>query len=182
MERIRKSIITNFKDVDSKIETASLFKIVAFLDVTFNIRKHIFKPPIKNNRNLTISNIIQPKRLFLATQKWIKKVLKEISYENIEVWLIKIKEKKNQNKNRETTWFNLLCNKNVSTRKVLEWTLQKWTLQKSSCMYYINTFQNQLMSTKALLERMWKQDLHVQEIWRVSLITTRNNPQRKKLL
>ena len=85
MERSRKSIITNFKDVDSKIETVSLFKIVAFLDVTFNIRKHIFKPPIKNNRNLTISNIIQPKRLFLATQKWIKKVLKEISYENIEV-------------------------------------------------------------------------------------------------
>ena len=85
MERSRKSIITNFKDVDSKIETVSLFKIVAFLDVTFNIRKHIFKLPIKNNRNLTISNIIQPKRLFLATQKWIKKVLKEISYENIEV-------------------------------------------------------------------------------------------------
>ena len=85
MERSRKSIITNFKDVDSKIETVSLFKIVAFLDVTFNIPKHIFKSLIKNNRNLIISNIIQPKRVFLAIQKWIKKVLKEISYENIEV-------------------------------------------------------------------------------------------------
>ena len=67
IEEIKKSTIKNFNEVYFEIEITSLFKIVAFSDVTFNIRKHIFKPSAKIIKTLPSLNKIHPKRLFLTT-------------------------------------------------------------------------------------------------------------------
>lgn len=67
IEETKKSVMKSFNDVYFEIEIISLFTIVAFSDVTFNIRKPSSNHLPKIIKTLPSLNKIHPKRLFLTT-------------------------------------------------------------------------------------------------------------------
>ena len=81
-DRIRKEVITIFKEIDFKIEIKTNLKVVDFLDITFNLFSGIYKPYRKPNDTLLYVNISSNhlpqiiKQLPISTAKTSQKFIK----------------------------------------------------------------------------------------------------------
>ena len=138
MERIRKSVIKIFKNVDFKIEVKSNLKIVHFLDVTFNLSDECYSPYKKPNDNLLYVNtslnhppqIIKMlpssvnerlsknssnETIFNISKVDYEKALKESGFKSVDLKYAKTTEKRYHNRNRSMICFNPSFNKDVST-------------------------------------------------------------------
>ena len=58
-DRVRKKIISNFKNIDFKIEIATYLTEVDFLDVTFNLENNPYRPYKKPNDKLIYIDVPQ---------------------------------------------------------------------------------------------------------------------------
>ena len=120
-DRIRKKIISIFKNIDFKIEIVTNLTEVDFLDVTFNLENNKYRPYKKPNDKLIISDRLSRNSpsadIFNSTKLEYEEVRKKCGHTTKLTYTPPNREQSNarRKRQRKIVWFNQPFNVDVSS-------------------------------------------------------------------